>query len=68
MGKEGAFEYQLLRDCVSDLKGLDRSKLGQYLDYANAYATYTTTQKGALSSPEDQEQMKKWLSDLVGKQ
>lgn len=60
----GAIEYQLLRDGVNDLDALDHIQLHQYLYYANAYAAYTTTKKGALSSLADQKQMKEWLYQL----
>lgn len=60
----GAFEYCLLKDKVTDLKKLTRAQLEQYLDFANAYAAYTTTKQGALSSMADEKQMREWLKEL----
>lgn len=60
----GAFEYCLLMDKVHDLTKLKREELEQYLDFANAYAAYTTTRQGALSSMADAQQMRTWMKEL----
>lgn len=49
----GAFLYQLLRDDVTDLEAVDFGTLKEYLDFANAYAAYTTTKEGALAAMAD---------------
>lgn len=60
----GAIEYQLLRDEVNSIDDLNQKKLEEYLYFANAYAAYTTTKKGALSSLANREQMEEWLKKL----
>ena len=49
----GAFLYQLLRDNVTDLEAVNFGTLKEYLDFANAYAAYTTTREGALAAMAD---------------
>lgn len=44
----GAFEYQLLRDGVEDIEAVSKKTFEEYLEFANAYAAYTTTKAGAL--------------------
>lgn len=60
----GAFEYCLLKDGVHDLTKLKREQMEQYLDFANAYAAYTTIKQGALSSMADAQQMREWMKKL----
>ena len=57
----GAFEYQLLRDVVSSLDDLTQQKLEEYLRFANSYAAFTTTRKGALSSLASKKEIEEWL-------
>lgn len=60
----GAFEYCLLRDEISDVSLLSKEKAQEYLAFANAYAAYTTTKQGALSSMADSLEMQNWLNKL----
>lgn len=64
----GAMEYQMLRDGISHPGDLTREELERYLRFANAYAAYTTTQVGALSSLADSEEMRKWMKKLSRRQ
>lgn len=57
----GAMEYQLLRDGVRSLDDLTQQKLEEYLRFANAYAAFTTTRKGALSSLASKKEIEEWL-------
>lgn len=51
----GAFLYCLLNDQVQDIDALTKEQLIEYLSFANAYAAYTVTQKGALDAMADAE-------------
>lgn len=60
----GAFLYCILRDQVKDLNQVSEHKLYEYLDFANAYAAYTTTKEGALAAMATAEDMKPWMEEL----
>lgn len=60
----GAFEFCLLKDRVTDISAVSDSRLKEYLQFANAYAAYTTTKQGALSSMADADQMEAWMKLL----
>lgn len=60
----GAFLYQLLRDDVTDLEAVDFDTLRSYLDYANAYAAYTTTKEGALAAMATAEELEAFRNSL----
>lgn len=57
----GAFLFCLLRDGVKDPGALLVETLAGYLEFANAYAAYTTTKEGALAAMADAAQMEEWL-------
>lgn len=50
----GAFLYCLLTDQVKDALQVDDETYAQYLQFANAYAAYTTTKEGALDAMADE--------------
>ena len=60
----GTFEYQLLRDGVEDIEAVSKETFEEYLEFANAYAAYTTTKAGALSSMATASKMEKWLGKI----
>lgn len=60
----GAFLYQLLRDDVTDLEAVDFDTLRSYLDFANAYAAYTTTKEGALAAMATAEELEEFRRSL----
>lgn len=61
----GAFLYQLLRDDVRDLDGVDFDTLRDYLDFANAYAACTTTKEGALAAMATAEELDEFRKSLT---
>ena len=60
----GAFEYQLLRDGVENIEAVSKETFEEYLKFANAYAAYTTTKAGALSSMANASEMEAWLNKI----
>lgn len=46
----GAFLHQLLKNDVCDLENIEKKTLQTYLEFANLYAAYTTTRKGAIEA------------------
>lgn len=57
----GAFLFCILRDRAADPGALSADTLTGYLEFANAYAAYTTTREGALAAMADAKQMEEWL-------
>ena len=60
----GAFLFCILRDQVKNLDSVSEEKLYEYLDFANAYAAYTTTKEGALAAMATGEEMIDWMKQL----
>lgn len=60
----GAFEYQLLRDSVDDIETVSQQTFEEYLEFANAYAAYTTTKQGALSAMADAKTFETWYKKI----
>ncbi|MGN0159271.1 MAG: carbohydrate kinase [Brotaphodocola sp.] len=60
----GAFLFCLLRDQVEDPEQINMESLKKYLEFANAYAAYTTTKEGALAAMATKEQMAEWMNFL----
>lgn len=60
----GAFIFCILRDQVKDLDSVSEETLYEYLDFANAYAAYTTTKEGALAAMATSEEMIDWRKQL----
>lgn len=60
----GAFEFQLLRDGVENIKAVSKETFEEYLEFANAYAAYTTTKAGALSPMATASEMEEWLDKI----
>lgn len=60
----GAFLFCILRDQITDLNAVSLENLARYLQFANAYAAYTTTKEGALAAMATAEEMEKWLESL----
>lgn len=60
----GTFEYQLLRDGVENIETVSKETFEEYLEFANAYAAYTTTKAGALSSMATASKMEEWLGKI----
>lgn len=60
----GAFLFCILRDQVKNLDSVSEEKLYEYLDFANAYAAYTTTKEGALAAMATSEEMIDWRKQL----
>lgn len=60
----GAFLFCILSDNVKNLLAVNETKLYEYLDFANAYAAYTTTKEGALAAMATKEEMDLWIKEL----
>lgn len=57
----GAFLYKLLEEECEDLLQISDEKLLSYLDFANAYAAYTTTKEGALAAMAVRDELAEFL-------
>lgn len=60
----GTFEYQLSRDGVENIEAVSKETSEEYLEFANAYAAYTTTKAGALLSMATASKMEEWLGKI----
>ena len=54
----------MLRDGVENIEAVSKETFEEYLKFANAYAAYTTTKAGALSSMANASEMKAWLNKI----
>lgn len=60
----GAFLYRILKDRVENLEEVSEETLQEYLQFANAYAAYTTTKEGALDAMAWADEMDEWIKKL----
>lgn len=61
----GAFLYELLKYNKTDVAGLSDEDIAHYLNFANAYAAYTTTQEGALDAMATRDEIDAFLETFA---